>query len=142
MRTYNYTLALVMTLLGPLAFANDEFQSADVGFKDIAQYIFFEPVFENGNEFIKFSLRNNTTHNGALISTCLYTAKSLAQQTSQIVDPAVRADFKWAFIHSGHSSTSIEKFFPEFQALLKRARPDCAVKDLQPLRDALAAKAG
>lgn len=134
---------LVATLLFSASLlAQDEFETADVGFRGFNSHIAIEPLTEEGLMAYKFFLRDNNTNKSAAISTCTYLENALVNESHQINDPSVKADFGWMFIRSGYSSTSVEKFYPEFENLLRRIRPNCEVKSLQSLKDELSSKAG
>lgn len=136
-------IVLISTLImGPFLYAMEDVQTADVGFKGAGHHIAVELLFEDGKDAYKFWFRDNTSNKAVAISVCTYAQEKLDIHIKQIGDPAVKADFQWIFFKSGYSSTSMEKFFPEFQELLQRSRPDCSVKSLQQLRAELTSQAG
>ena len=136
LRLLNLSSLAIAALLG---FTAGGFELSDIGFKGTDFHLGIELTPKNS---YKFLLRSNQSGKSVALSSCAYTEESLAREIGGIESVAVRADFKWIFFRSGYSAASMESFYPEFIGLLKRARPECAVKDLQVLKDELSSKAG
>lgn len=108
------TVLVVVILLSPFLFAMDKFQTADIGFNGVGQYIAIELLVEDGQEAYKFFLQDSRNNLAVEVSQCTFLHNTLVTEVNHIVDSSVKADFEWIFFKSGKSSVLIENFSMNF----------------------------
>lgn len=135
---------MINTFLIALAFTNIAFghELADMGFKDYDKFISSDLGVINGQNVIRFGLASKFTSKRTPLNTCAYLEDALKAQVRGIQDPQVRGDFKGFFLYGAYSSVTIEEFYREFSALLKRTDPTCPVPELPELLRRFDAQSG